>query len=74
MDFGSFAVSWPNGFSLASSELDGVPFEWWGDDGGSILVQGPFDTPPDDEQLTAAGHVIVDRGDAAGGMRWVELH
>ena len=25
VDFGRFAVSWPNGFSLASSELDGVP-------------------------------------------------
>ncbi len=74
VDFGRFAVSWPNGFSLASSELDGVPFEWWGEEGASILVQGPFDPAPDETQLTAADQVVVDRGTATGGTRWFELH
>jgi hypothetical protein len=32
-DFGSFTVTWPNHFSLASPDVSGAPFELWGERG-----------------------------------------
>lgn len=73
VDFAGCSVSWPNHFSLVSSDLDGVPFELLGEKGASILVQGPFDPPPTEDQLTAPEQVVVGRG-TADDLRWIELH
>ena len=73
IDFGPDTVAWPNHFAVASSDLAGVPFEWWGDDGASIMVQGPFSPMPEETAMAAPGQTIAATGEA-DGCRWVELH
>lgn len=72
MDFGDFTVRWPNRWALGSSDLNGVPFEWWGNDGASVMWQGPFSRVPSDEDLAAPGQTLADAG-AADGIRWAEF-
>lgn len=69
---GRFAVSWPNHYAVASSDLDGVPFELWGADGAALFLQGPFDPPPTERQLAGDPARIAERG-ATDGAHWLEL-
>lgn len=72
IEFGRFAVTWPNHHAVASSELEGVPFELWGPDGAALFLQGPFDPLPSEAQVVADGQTVADRGDATGA-HWLEL-
>lgn len=71
IDSGSWAVVWPNEFSLASPETDDTPFVLHGRH-GLIWVQGPFSRLPDDDDLLAPGRRVVARGDE-DGFRWLEV-
>lgn len=70
--FGAYAVSWPNHHAVASSDLDGVPFELWGPEGSALFVQGPYDPLPTEAQLAGDPAVVVARG-AVEGAHWLEL-
>jgi len=72
VEAGRFAVTWPNHYAVASSDLDGVPFELWGAGGAAIFLQGPFDPLPTETQLAGDPSLIAERG-ATDGAHWVEL-
>ncbi len=71
-EFARLRMPWPNHFGVASSELDGVPFELWGDEGAGVFLQGPFDPPPALDEVVAPGQEVAGRGESGAG-RWIDV-